>query len=331
MLAAAEVMYYFFYMKNILTIIALCCCLHTDANPFAVNVQNTSAFRVSVQYANQTKRVLPNNALNLALEKDGLIFIYVFNNKDSLLSDYTYNLFDPGTGSRKITIQSDGSAAFQSSNAEKAFADLYRKRYADKNSIDFKAFVTEHKNDLSSVEAIFFFKCNSPTSKNEILELFNLVSAEMKQSTQGKDIQDYLWAMDNLRVGNTFRDFSLPQLSKDTISLYNIKSKYILVDFWFSSCGPCVRAFPDLKELYQETSRNTLEIVGISVDSESRKWQYAIEDNGLGWINVLDKQYTVSYKTYAIDTYPTTVLINNSTKKIIAINPSIEDIKVLIQ
>lgn len=51
------------------------------------------------------------------------------------------------------------------------------------------------------------------------------------------------------------------------ISLYEIlKNKVILVNFWATWCGPCVKEIPDLIKIQEELGGQNFEIIGISID-----------------------------------------------------------------
>ncbi|GFZ90247.1 hypothetical protein GCM10011531_22290 [Aquaticitalea lipolytica] len=46
----------------------------------------------------------------------------------------------------------------------------------------------------------------------------------------------------------------------------NTEGKFILIDFWGTWCGPCIKAIPELNE-YQETFKDQLVIIGVSKES----------------------------------------------------------------
>ena len=49
--------------------------------------------------------------------------------------------------------------------------------------------------------------------------------------------------------------------------LSDFEGRYLLLDFWSAGCGPCLMAFPEMREL-QEMWKDRLVVVSISSDSE---------------------------------------------------------------
>ena len=70
----------------------------------------------------------------------------------------------------------------------------------------------------------------------------------------------------NMGIGKKAKDFSINLLNGETFTLSSQKGKVLLVDFWGTSCGPCVKEMPRLKEYYNKFKDNGFEIIGISVD-----------------------------------------------------------------
>ncbi|MCF8143650.1 MAG: TlpA family protein disulfide reductase [Deltaproteobacteria bacterium] len=61
-------------------------------------------------------------------------------------------------------------------------------------------------------------------------------------------------------------DFSLSDLSGQTISLEQHRGSVVLLDFWATWCGPCKMTVPLLAKLHEQYKDNGLVILGISVD-----------------------------------------------------------------
>jgi len=72
---------------------------------------------------------------------------------------------------------------------------------------------------------------------------------------------------ENAPSGPKAPDFSLPTLDGGQISLSDYRGdKVVLIDFWSTTCDPCLREMPELVKLYQANQARGFEVLAISVD-----------------------------------------------------------------
>lgn len=112
-------------------------------------------------------------------------------------------------------------------------------------------------------------------------------------------------------VGHKFTDFTIPQPdgSKASLSDYVGKGKWMLVDFWASWCGPCMREIKVLKELQNEYGTDRLGIVGVAVWDEVADTQAAVQRMQIPWPQILDAK-TVPTDLYGIMGIPCILLVD---------------------
>ncbi|MBT4484487.1 MAG: redoxin domain-containing protein [Candidatus Latescibacteria bacterium] len=114
----------------------------------------------------------------------------------------------------------------------------------------------------------------------------------------------------NLAVGLPAPDFEVQTLDLKKFRLSDQKGKYILLDFWGTWCGPCMRQIPTLKKAYDIFGGEKFEIVGIAKDDEE-KLRSCIDEKNLNWTHIQQGDEGELLKLYRIDHYPTKFLIND--------------------
>lgn len=69
-----------------------------------------------------------------------------------------------------------------------------------------------------------------------------------------------------LMPGDTAPDWTAKAYDGSAIKLSDYRSRYVLVDFWATWCGPCKAEVPNLEAVYQKHGGEKFEIVGLSLD-----------------------------------------------------------------
>lgn len=94
--------------------------------------------------------------------------------------------------------------------------------------------------------------CDSPMGK-----------AESSDASEKKTLEE-------LRFGVAAPDFELSNLDGPlTVRLSQLRGRVVLVNFWASWCGPCVRELPSLVRLHYLLEPKGLSVLSINVDDEA--------------------------------------------------------------
>lgn len=91
--------------------------------------------------------------------------------------------------------------------------------------------------------------------------------------------------------------------------------KYTLVDFWYSSCSPCIGQFELLKPIYKQYHTQGFEIIAVTTDAASTLQQYkaVLAQHQYPWIQCIDTAGQKAKSIY-IESYPSNFLINQQGK-----------------
>lgn len=99
-------------------------------------------------------------------------------------------------------------------------------------------------------------------------------------------------------------------LTGQKISLQDLHGKVVLVNFWATSCAPCMHEMPRLAEMYRQLNRRGLEIIAVaaSYDPPNSVLNYS-ETRRLPFPVALDIDDEVAKAFGGLKAVPTTYLI----------------------
>lgn len=148
---------------------------------------------------------------------------------------------------------------------------------------------------------------------------YDNLTDRVKNSVHGRALKAKVDAMAKANVGGIAPNIELPTPEGKTISLNNLRGHIVLLDFWASWCGPCLREMPNVKMLYDKYHSKGLEILGVSLDEKADAWKNAIAKKELNWFHVssLKGWECPAAKTYNVTGIPRMYIIDE-TGKIIA-------------
>ena len=110
--------------------------------------------------------------------------------------------------------------------------------------------------------------------------------------------------------GEPAPEFAVVDVHGDTLRLADFRGRHVLLDFWFTTCGPCIRDTPKLVDIYRAKQAHGLEIIGISVDNSREAVLRYAEKHGIEWPQVLEvENKTKPTAIYHISGFPSYVWV----------------------
>ena len=218
---------------------------------------------------------------------------------------------------------------FQAANGDQAKIQAIQEAYA-KLMTDVQAKETEliKANPDSYVSAFVIASGMGQMEYEQLKERYNLLGEKAKAGAQGKAIAAQIAKLESTAIGQIAPNFTITTPEGESISLYDIKGKVKLIDFWASWCGPCRGENPHVVEIYKEYHPKGLEIFGVSLDNNKEAWVKAIADDGLVWKHGSDLKgwQSAPAQLYSVTGIPHTVLLDEN-NKIIAKNLRGDELK----
>ena len=110
--------------------------------------------------------------------------------------------------------------------------------------------------------------------------------------------------------GMSAPDFTLKSIDGKDVTLSSLRGTYIVLDFWGSWCGWCIKGIPEMKKMYGKYKKN-LEVVGIACGDTEDVWKKCVAKNELPWTNLLNGEGENNIPDiYAVKGYPTKIILD---------------------
>jgi peroxiredoxin len=108
------------------------------------------------------------------------------------------------------------------------------------------------------------------------------------------------------QLGKVAPDFTLSD-GASTVHLASYRGKIVLLNFWWSECGPCIQETPGLEDLHHD--RPDLAILGVSIDTDPDSYRRFLVRYHVDITTVRDPGQSAA-KLYHTDGWPETYIID---------------------
>jgi peroxiredoxin len=120
-----------------------------------------------------------------------------------------------------------------------------------------------------------------------------------------------------------FVAFSGPSLEGGELSVADFKGKVLLVDFWATWCGPCMREMPNVVDAWKKHKDQGFAVLGVSLDrpDSAEKIRKVMKKSGMEWPQIYDGDgwKTQPARLNGVRSIPATFLLDRE-GKVVATN-----------
>ncbi len=156
---------------------------------------------------------------------------------------------------------------------------------------------------------------SSQLSQDEKIEVYNFYTANAKDEKWISEVNAGFEEAKKLWKGSPSPKFvDYRNHAGGTMSLDDLKGKYVYIDLWATWCGPCKAEIPYLKEVEKEYHDKNIAFVSLSVDKpkDADKWFKMVNDMELTGIQLMaDNEFKSDFiKSYNVNGIPRFILID---------------------
>lgn len=257
--------------------------------------------------------------------------------------------FEPNVATYELAVTTEGDATVKGGKLQEQW-NTYRQQYlrfqAQKDSVEAiykeaakaddlfakmheRAIYEELKQAQESMEdsllkqnddivgaAIVLTRAEELIGKRMLTDKVALLGQQALQTSAGKVVKLLADNIERMEKEKIAPNFTQNDPEGKPVSLYDIKAKVKVLDFWASWCGPCRAETPNVRRVYEKYKDAGLEIISVSLDTKKDNWLQAIEKDQMNWIHTSDLKgwNNAVAKRYGIHSVPAIFLLDENNR-----------------
>jgi thiol-disulfide isomerase/thioredoxin len=286
--------------------------VYSKNDSFEFNIKFNEVNLYSIQYPGYNgwlPFIIDNGIIKISAIKD---LIYkgevTGSHQNDIYKNYKRNILNPFYDDNRCYFDSTDKYRNVDTSKFNYFNNIIKKVWKDFLDQQ-KKFIRDNPDSYTAL--LLVYRNLKSFDKDTLSYYFNLLSYRFQNHSLAIDIKYRITGFSkNVAVGATIPDFNLTDKDGKSISLYNIHSKYKLVNFWASWCGPCLAEIPTLQSI--DSVYKNIAIVSFSIDTKKEQWLQALQQNKIPWYSFSDfKGTSGKFANYfSVHEIPLLILLN---------------------
>ncbi|MDE0684490.1 MAG: redoxin domain-containing protein [Candidatus Poribacteria bacterium] len=113
-------------------------------------------------------------------------------------------------------------------------------------------------------------------------------------------------------IGKPAPNFSETDIDGNPISLKDYHGKVVLLDFWTTTCGPCIAEMPNMKKVYDAYEDVGFDVIGVNIDTYEADLHEFLKVCDLPWRQIFGGRDSPLKKLYRVRGVPSPWLMDKA-------------------
>jgi peroxiredoxin len=194
----------------------------------------------------------------------------------------------------------------------------FNKKKIDSVRIVFYKFISDHitAHPASPVAVLIIMDNHFSLKPEELESLLGKLDHSIKNTNMVATLCNILEIMKKVFIGQPAQDFIQNDSTGKPVKLSSFYGKYLLLEFWASSCFPCRKDNLNLVAMYKRFHEKGFDIISVSLDENREEWLGAVKQDNLIWTQISDLKggKNDAAELYGVDLIPDNFLLDKDGK-----------------
>lgn len=208
-----------------------------------------------------------------------------------------------------------GLRAIMSDNRENN-AELDELLARTKRFIEQSTDVSAKEGNVAGYAMIVLDVCGRTKDALQTADLIEAKFSGLPDSRHKSSVLGTLVGLRNrMRMLNTELDWKTRTLDGTPLDTRQLRGKIVLVEFWSTTCGPCISDFPALKRIYSTYHDEGFEVLAVCLHASAARLKSFTDEHELPWIQICHDAVEGNDEwadQFGINAVPSTMLVDQS-------------------
>lgn len=173
-----------------------------------------------------------------------------------------------------------------------------------------KDFLNDYASSIAGLWLMEDMLIRSQISMEDVEKYFKKVDSKYSNIRYYKALESRIEGYNSTKIGKIVEFKTTNTLDGKLFDITSLRGKYVILDFWGTWCGPCVKGMPDLKE-FRDKNIDKLEVIAVNCGDSYERWENSKFTKSYNWIHIKsDKKNNDFVNKFNIQGYPTKILIS---------------------